>query len=73
MSAAEFELKIQKEGLTYVPKKLREQYGLRPKILPNETAGVIYKSDAKPTDIIGSLQVLIQHLKLRKDREASEK
>lgn len=72
MSAAEFELKIQKEGITYIPKKLREQYGLRPKILPNETAGVIYKTGAKTTDIIGSLQVLIQHLKLRMGKEVKE-
>jgi len=73
LSAAEFELKIhEKEGIAYIPKKLREQYGLRPIILPNDTAAAMYPSDAKLTEVIRSLEVLIQHLKLRVDKEAEK-
>jgi len=69
MSAAEFRLKIhKKEGIAYIPKKLRDQYGLRPVILPNDTAAAMYRQDANPTEIIRSLKVLIQHLKLREPK-----
>ncbi len=71
MSAAEFELKIhKKEGIAYIPKKLSEQYGLRPIILPNEDSAVMYRRDTDPTDVIRSLEVLIQHLRLREKKEA---
>lgn len=71
MNAAEFELRInEKKGMAYIPKKLRQQYGLRPKILPNDTAAVMYSANAKTVEIIESLEVLILHLKLRIKKEA---
>ena len=70
MSAAEIELKIQEEGITYIPKRLRRQYGLRPKILPNDTAAALYRSDANPNEVIRSLEVIIQHLELRRKKES---
>jgi bifunctional DNA-binding transcriptional regulator/antitoxin component of YhaV-PrlF toxin-antitoxin module len=65
LSAAEVELKIGKEGITYVPKRLREQYGLKPHILPNETTAIMYRPDADPVAMVKSLEVLIDHIKLR--------
>jgi len=70
LSAAEFELKIhKKEGVCYIPKKLREQYGLRPIILPNDAAAVMYNPEATSGEVIRSLRVLIEHLQLRSSKE----
>jgi hypothetical protein len=66
LSAAEFELKIdEKEGITYIPKKLRQQYSNRPIILPDDNAGVIYAPGTDTEKVIRSLLVLVEHLKLR--------
>jgi len=73
MSAAEIEIKVQEEGLSYIPKRLREHYGNRIIILPNETSGLIYKPDAKPSEIIRSVKILIQHLEVRAEKEEDTK
>jgi hypothetical protein len=71
MSASEITIRISdKVGIAYIPKKLREQFGLQPIILPNYNAAVLYSSDANPEDVIRSLEVLIKHLELRKERKA---
>ena len=70
MSAAEIELKIhKKQGVVYFPKRLRKQFGLNPVILPNDAAAIMYSAETKPEDIIRSLEVLIQHLELRVNKE----
>ena len=73
MSAAEFEIKInEKEGIAYIPKKLRDQYGLRPIILPNDVAAAMYHAEAKPAEVVRSLKVLIKHFELRIERKTPE-
>ena len=69
MSAAEIKLKIhKKQGVVYFPKRLREQFGLRPVILPNDMAAVMYSANTEPQDVIKSLEVLIKHLELRTEK-----
>lgn len=72
ISASEFKLKINKEqGIAYIPKKLRDQFGLRPVILPNDCVAILYSAEANASDIIKSLEVLIKHLELRANKEAT--
>jgi len=61
----EFELKAGPQGHFYFPKKIRETFGDKLKLLPNETAGAIYPENADPSKVIASLEVIIHHLKLQ--------
>ena len=66
----EFELKTGTQGHIYLPKMLRKTFGSRIKLLPNDTAGAIYPETATPQEVIASLEVIIQHLKLQAKRES---
>ncbi|WNZ29993.1 MAG: hypothetical protein IAX21_03810 [Candidatus Bathyarchaeota archaeon] len=66
MSASEIQLSINKKvGTTYIPRKLRSQFGLKPIVFPDHKAAILYSEDTDPNEVIRSLEVLIQHLKLR--------
>ncbi len=65
----EFELKTGPQGHIYFPKRIREIFGDKIRLLPNDTAGVIFPENAKPEQIIASLQVIIQTLKLKEHLE----
>lgn len=64
----EFELKTGPQGHVYFPKKIREFFGDRMKLVPNAKAGVIFPKDANPKDVVASLEVIIQDLKLRQGK-----
>ena len=65
----EFELKTGPQGHIYLPKLLRKTFGTKIKLIPNDTAGAIYPENANPQDVIASLEVIIQHLKLLEKKE----
>ena len=67
----EFNLKTGPQGHVYFPKKIREYFGEKMKLVPNARAGVIFPENADPKQVIASLEVIIQDLKLRV-KEASE-
>jgi len=62
----EFDLKAGPQGHFYFPKKLRKMLGDKITVLPNETAAAIYSEDADPEAVILSLQLIVEHLKLKK-------
>jgi len=67
----EYDLKTGVQGHIYFPKKIREMFGKKIKLLPNSYAGVIYPENADPARVINSLKVIIAHLRLQtKEREA---
>lgn len=61
----EFELKTGPQGHIYLPKKIREVFGEKLKIMPNAHAAVLYPADADLQAVIASLQLIIRDLKLR--------
>lgn len=61
----EFELKTGSQGHIYFPKIIRDAFGEKLKLLPNDCAGAIYPENADPRRVIASLEVIIQDLKLR--------
>ena len=65
MTKTEFELKTGPQGHVYFPKKVREFFGNKMKLVPNAKAGAIFPQDADPNDVIASLRVIIQDLELR--------
>lgn len=65
----EFNLKAGSQGHIYLPKRIREVFGDRMKLLPNATAAVIYPENVAPEDVIKSLQVIISDLKLRSGKK----
>lgn len=69
MKKMEYELKTGPQGHIYLPKLLRKTFGSKMKLLPDNMAGAIYPEKAKPEDVIASLEVIIQHLKLQEKRQ----
>lgn len=48
-----------------MPKKIREVFGAKLKMMPNAQAAAIYPADADLQAVIASLQLVIEDLKLR--------
>jgi len=62
----EFLLKVhEKQGTAYIPKEIREEFGLRLKLQPNAEAGALYSEGADLRRVIESLKLIIQVLELR--------
>ena len=61
----EFELKTGSQGHVYFPKLVRDTFGPKMRLLPDNVAGAIYPENANPSDVIASLEVIIQHLRLQ--------
>jgi len=61
----EFELKTGPQGHIYLPKKIRQIFGEKIKLLPDANAAAIYPENANPQAVIDSLQIIISDLKLR--------
>ncbi|MCK4481678.1 hypothetical protein KAU55_00515 [Candidatus Bathyarchaeota archaeon] len=61
----EIELKSGPQGHIYLPKRIRTNWGKNYKLTPNWKAGVIYPSDAKPEDVLKSLETLVLEFKHR--------
>ena len=53
------------QGHFYFPKIIRELFGNDLVLLPNSKAGVIYPENTTPEQVISSLEIIIQELKLR--------
>ena len=68
----EFNLKAGTQGHFYFPKKIRDTFGNKLTLLPNDVAGAIYPENADPIRVIASLEVIIQHLKLQAQKEIEE-
>jgi hypothetical protein len=65
----EFELRTGPQGHVYLPKLVRKTFGSKLKLLPDNIAGAIYPQNANPSDVIASLELIIQHLKLQEKEE----
>ena len=61
----EYEIKSGPQGHYYIPKKIREVFGSEIKLAFNNKAGVIYPQNANLREVVLSLQIMIQDLKLR--------
>ena len=60
----DFELKTGPQGHIYLPKRIREKFGGKLRLLPNTTAAVLYPENATPQSVIKSLRFLITELEL---------
>jgi len=59
-------LRSTKDGLFYLPKELREQWGIELELIPDAMGGVIYPKDADLEKVIECLEeVVLKDLKLR--------
>jgi len=61
----EFELKTGSQGHIYLPKRIRQIFGKKLRLLPDANAAAIYPVDADLRAVIASLQLIIQDLTLR--------
>ena len=55
----EYEIKSGPQGHYYIPRVLRETWGVKWKIIPSRFAGVVFPSDALLDNVLGSLKVLV--------------
>lgn len=60
----EFNLKTGPQGHIYLPKIIRKTLGKNLKLLPNTNTAVIYPENTNPNDVIRSLRIIINDLKL---------
>jgi hypothetical protein len=66
----EFEIKVHPEQrLAYIPRQIVKALGTKLKMLPNLKAAVLYPEDATPQDVIRSLQIILQDLQMRAEKE----
>lgn len=65
----EFKLKTGPQGHIYFPKKIRETFGEKLKLLPNDCAGAIYPENADPDKVIASLEAIIHLLRLQQGED----
>jgi bifunctional DNA-binding transcriptional regulator/antitoxin component of YhaV-PrlF toxin-antitoxin module len=61
----EMKTKITDAGVFYVPKELRDQFGLRIKIIPNASAAVFFSRDTRYEDVLKSLDIIKQDIEHR--------
>jgi bifunctional DNA-binding transcriptional regulator/antitoxin component of YhaV-PrlF toxin-antitoxin module len=54
----EMKTKITDAGVFYVPKELRDAFGLKIKIIPNAAAAVFFPQNARYKDVLTSLQII---------------
>jgi len=65
-----FNLKIHpKQRLCYVPKELYEVIGTNPEVVPDAFAALFFKKDTPPEKIIKSIEIILEDLKLRFEKE----
>lgn len=66
----EFIIKIdEKQHVGYFKKEIIEAFGLRLKFQPNSKAAIVYAEGVKASDVIRSVEILLQDLKLRAEDE----
>jgi bifunctional DNA-binding transcriptional regulator/antitoxin component of YhaV-PrlF toxin-antitoxin module len=61
----EMNTKITDAGVFYVPKELRDQFGLRIKIIPNASAAVFFSRTTRYEDVLKSLDIIKQDIEHR--------
>ena len=68
----DIKLKTGPQGHIYLPKNIRTHWGLKFNLTPNWKAGIFYPSDAKPKDVLKSLETLTLEFQHRVELEASQ-
>lgn len=66
------ELKANRQGQIYLPKLLREQWGLEYILIPNAQGGYIYPKGAGAKRALKSLEVVQKDLEHRAELEAAK-
>jgi hypothetical protein len=62
----EFDLKVHPEQrVTWLPRQLVKAWGFELKLLPNNSAGILYPKEADYEAVIKSVEILLQDLRLR--------
>ena len=64
-----FNINLNKQGYGSVPKELRDIWGRRLEIIPNNTAGILFKKGTDMKDILISLRILEQDIEHRVEQE----
>lgn len=64
-----FNINLNKQGYGSIPKELRDIWGRKLEVIPNNTAGVLYKKGTDLRDILVSLRILTQDIEHRVEQE----
>jgi len=68
-----FGINLNKQGYGSIPKELRDMWGRRLEVIPNNTAGILYKKGTDMRDILVSLRILEQDIEHRIAQEEKKK
>lgn len=70
----ELELKVHPEQkVTWLPRQIVKAWGFQLKLLPNNSAGILYPKEAEYEDVIKSVEILLQDLRLRAETKSKLK
>ena len=70
----EFEIKVHPEQrLAYFPRIIVKEFGTKLKLLPNKNAAVLYNENASPDEVLASLRIIMEDIKLRARKKEAEK
>jgi hypothetical protein len=61
----ELKTKITDAGVFYVPKELRDAFGLKIKIIPNASAAIFFSQNARYEDVLASLEIIAADIRHR--------
>ena len=61
----EMKTKITDAGVFYVPKELRDAFGLKIKIIPNASAAIFFSRNARYEDVLTSLEIIAADIRHR--------
>ena len=61
----ELKTKMTYSGMVYIPKEIRDSFGLALRIIPNARAAVVFPEDADYQDVLDSLDIIVSDIKHR--------
>lgn len=65
----EFDLKINAQGTTYLPKEIRNTFGSRLKLIPNFNCCLFYSDGRRLSDVLVSAKRLVEEIEARVNEE----
>jgi len=65
----EFEIKLNDKGYGSFPREVRNSWGRRIALIPNDSAGVVFSKKTPLKDVENSLKILLADVKHRRERE----
>lgn len=68
-----FDISLNEKGYGSIPKELRDSWGKKLRIIPNDSAGVIFGKSTPLEDVEKSVEILLEDVRHRREKEERRK